>query len=591
MKTKSKFILSLILLETALIILTILLSGVIEKSSGGIRILYLVMTSLLPLGAVLIAVKFTMIKAVHLISDYILQSFDIRKTNNEEYRDTGFKFINTLVNALHENRKRTREILLDVKRTTGQNYLLGDKLSDHTISSLHQVKNITDSIDTVSGDISVLDRGIITSTGSVNEIFKNIKELSRQIDQQTESLENASSAVEEMTSSSDSIARITRNRKEATSLLVNLTRSGEDKLKVTGTMIEDISMRTGDILQMITLINDIASRTNLLAINASIEAAHAGDSGKGFAVVANEIRQLAENTAQNANNISDVLQEIASRITNAREASTHTEVAFREITAKVKEVSEGLNEVTAGMDELVLGEKEILRSTSDLLSSSNTIKTVSHEIKEKTASIESTMENIRTISSQTNSRISRVRESTVLLNSLFMESSTLVSQNLINMETLSRSTGQFEIEGKTNEKVDIGVKWTGKLSVKDKTVDAQHQELFKNINDFLKAIISGTAEEKMGDIIKTLNDYVVYHFDEEERFMEKYKYPELKKHHQIHQGYIKGLVELTDEYNRDGISPALMAKIQKDIALGLIRHIYNDDMLYKEYFETHDIQR
>lgn len=594
MKIKQKFLLSLVILFVLSNILSLIITGlIIPRIPDSLKLVIPVLLNTASITAVLLIFRFSMFRSIRSFTDYMNHSFDIRDKGDRKFIRTGFKTIDNQEIALKDYRDRIRAIMTDVKRTTGQNFQLGENLTTHTLSSLEQVSNITSSIDTVSYDVKVLDNEIIRATDSINEIYLNIQVLSKQINQQNESLEAASSAVEEMTSSSDNIARITRTRKESTSLLVDLTKSGEEKLKLTGTMIEDISNRAGEILQMISVINDIASRTNLLAINASIEAAHAGDSGKGFAVVANEIRQLAENTAQNANSISDVLQEIANKIINAQDASKHTKVAFKEITTKAQEVANGLNEVTSGMDELVLGEKEILNSTTALLDSSNTINKVSDDIKEKTASIEGTMGNVQSISKQTTARIGKVTESTAQLNSLFMESSTLVSQNLINMENLTRSMGQLdagEIDSRAGE-VKIGISWSKGLSVQDDTIDHQHRELIQSLNEFMNGMIAGTTSERIDEVIKSLSDYVVFHFTDEEKFLEKNNYPKLGKHKEIHKKFVGRLNELIDDFHREGSSPQLVARIQKDIALGLIRHIYNVDMQYKEYFEQKGILR
>ncbi|OQY31904.1 MAG: hypothetical protein B6241_12765 [Spirochaetaceae bacterium 4572_59] len=584
MNVKNKSFLSGIILEFFLLAAFLLLSGLLQNHSLTFKLLIIFVYNLIQLGLILLLFNGAVIKSVKKIS---------RNLKEGNFSDTGFNFLQELQDSFRASRKEYKDILGDVRTISNKNFILGEELSSKTILSLSQVRDISSSINRVSSDIKTLDNEIISSSGSINTINDNIKKMALQINQQSESLEIASAAVEEMTSSSDNIARITRSRTKATSHLVSLTKTGEEKLKLTNVMIEDISNRSGEILHMIELINDIASRTNLLAINASIEAAHAGDAGKGFAVVANEIRHLAENTAQNVNNISDVLQEITDKIMKAQNASNLTREAFQEITSKTREVSEGLNEVSYGMDELVLGEKEILQSTTDLLSSSKAIEVVSDGIKEKTSSIEQAMDKVKSISSETAARIDEVSKVAVQLNSVSMESSTLVSQNLINMENLSRSTGKLKQNtgSRKKEKMDIGISWSDDLTVQDSTIDGQHKELISGLNDFLRGMISGDTTNKMDSIIKKLNDYVVFHFSDEEEFLEKNGYPGLMDHKKIHRAFVDRLKELSQQYYSEGGSPELVALIQKDIALGLIRHIYNVDMKFKQYFESRGIQR
>ncbi|WP_028975031.1 bacteriohemerythrin [Spirochaeta cellobiosiphila] len=524
-----------------------------------------------------------LINAIPLICISIFYYVFLFRPMDKGTAPSGFKSSNKLFTKISQGSESYDSFRQDVRQATQQNYQVGEALSINTLSSLELVKDITGQIDLMEDGVKNLDENVTQNTQAVKDIFKAIQELASQLEQQSKSLESSSSAVEEMTSSSDNIARITKSRKDLTDSLVDLTRTGEQRLNETIRFVKDIAGQTGDILQMTSVINDLASRTNLLAINASIEAAHAGESGKGFGVVANEIRSLAINSAQNANNITEVLEDIADRIKNAEDSSSQTLNTFKEISDKTREVAAGLNEVSAGMEELVVGEREILNSTSELLNSSNTINSVSRDIKTQTGTIEQTMETLNQISHSTSSRFRQVVQSTEKLNNLFMQFSTYVSQNLINMDDLVRKYGRGKVL-KGQGAVDIGIKWSTTLSVLNNIIDEQHQGLFDTLNKFLKGMLEGMTKDRLEKVISDLGDYVVKHFNDEEDFLKKNHYPDLQKHHEIHQQYIKRMNELIQEFRNDGASPSLAAKVQKDIGLGLIRHIYHVDMRYKEYF-------
>ncbi|MEN8261963.1 MAG: bacteriohemerythrin [Nitrospirota bacterium] len=91
------------------------------------------------------------------------------------------------------------------------------------------------------------------------------------------------------------------------------------------------------------------------------------------------------------------------------------------------------------------------------------------------------------------------------------------------------------------------MEWTEDLSVGNETIDSQHRELFDRINDLVAAIKQKTCKYKIGDVIKFLDDYIVYHFGEEEKIMQKYRYPDYAKHKAQHKIFLDNFEKLKVE--------------------------------------------
>ncbi len=516
------------------------------------------------------------------------------KSKNQDISNITFDIsrkdeLGRIVGGLNNFLSIISKIIMDVKSTAGKNHSLGDNLSDKSDESINAVREISNKISTVSTEIKDLDNDIGNSNNSMDEITNGIHRLSELLINQSESITTSSSAIEEMASSIDSVARITKSRSDATEKLVQMTKLGDSKIKLTESVINNISKRTVEIHSIIALIDDIASRTNLLAINASIEAAHAGEKGKGFGVVAGEIRKLAENTEGNVRKISESLKEITDEINNALATSSESSEAFKSITINVTDVTSGLHEISASMEELAFGKQEILRATTELMSSSHEISTFTGTMKEKTETINNTMGTVRSTSAKTLDNMEDVKFAADELNKIFMQVTTLVQQNLLNTDLLGQSIGKFysdQIIKEDYSEVEIGITWSDMLSVKNEKIDDQHKWLIDNLNTFLHAMMDGEGIDKIKGMLEKLGDYVVFHFKDEEDYLESIAYPKLEEHKIIHQSFVEELGNLAEVLLKQGPSPELAIVLQEKVALWLVNHITVTDMDYRHFYEN-----
>lgn len=215
---------------------------------------------------------------------------------------------------------------------------------------------------------------------------------------QNAALEQSSASIEQMMSSIGSASKITTERKKAVDDLIVAARKGQGELQDTIRGIEGIAESVKNIGELIDVINGVASSTNLLSVNAAIEAAHAGHTGRGFSVVAEEIRRLAETTAGNAKTISATLGNIIKDISNATVASRETGDSVGGIIDEIASVADSLGLLTNSMQEMSAGSSQITDALVNLKDVSYGVRDSYSEISESVLSMQTVLERIGEIS-------------------------------------------------------------------------------------------------------------------------------------------------------------------------------------------------
>ncbi|MCL1994354.1 MAG: methyl-accepting chemotaxis protein [Spirochaetes bacterium] len=201
---------------------------------------------------------------------------------------------------------------------------------------------------------------------AVNDIKANIDNLTRLVYDQSDSVNSSSSAIEEMTANIQSISRsLTENSKNVV-ILTEASETGKAGIQKVTQEILEIARDSEGLLEVNSVMNNIASQTNLLSMNAAIEAAHAGESGRGFAVVADEIRKLAESAGSQSKTTAAMLKKIKTSIDSITKSSNEVLTRFDAIDSGVRTVAEHEEHIRFVMQEQEVGGQQILQSVARL---------------------------------------------------------------------------------------------------------------------------------------------------------------------------------------------------------------------------------
>ena len=241
-------------------------------------------------------------------------------------------------------------------------------------------KNIASSSDVISNVLRQQEK-FGHFSGSMEETVSAIVSINSQIAEVNSFMENldsavhsSSAAIEQITSSVHNVADIVSERISITKELSEAAGNGSEKVRKVLGVIDVLSQNVDAIKGVIAAINEISEKTNLLAMNAAIEAAHAGKAGLGFAVVAGEIRSLSEVTRKNAADIQKTLKSMITTLSDAHITADEAGGAMKYIGGKVQETTESFNEITSEMESLSDGSDNILASVRTISGSSEDLK-------------------------------------------------------------------------------------------------------------------------------------------------------------------------------------------------------------------------
>lgn len=276
------------------------------------------------------------------------------------------------LNTIADNRL---QVLQAAMQASTEVLSTGDQLSQSAAKSTSLTENVTQSAVTVAFSMNKVLKDSERLSEELNGIAENSNTVKQSTESQSSVINQTSAAIEEMTASIHNIAHITRERKTAVVSLAKSTEEGQNIVNSFSEEMKKVEASTGSILDIVRVISSVASQTNLLAMNAAIEAAHAGEYGRGFAVVADEIRKLSEQTNKNVREITDTVKLTIKDIQNAAAGNSKAVASFTGIDRESRLVEEAMEEIINGLEELSKGTDEINRGVADSVTSTNTLRT------------------------------------------------------------------------------------------------------------------------------------------------------------------------------------------------------------------------
>lgn len=293
-----------------------------------------------------------------------------------------------------EESKKQEEKLKVLMSKSNEQLSQTQGMGDYITQTSESVESIELSVDGVRGQVGALSNQFSMSEEALMEIGSSVQRLNSIAEDQAANITETSAALEEMVASIKNVSNIIESKRSSVSQLKGTADNGADVINKTNKSFQLVIERIDNIKQMTVVISKISSQTNLLAMNAAIEAAHAGDSGKGFAVVADEVRKLAEDSATSVKKINESLKELISSINETDINVKNSGDAFRSISSEVNQVDSAMHEINTSVNELSVGSDEILTATARMNELTSNVTDAVKHVQEKDDDVSKNISNL-----------------------------------------------------------------------------------------------------------------------------------------------------------------------------------------------------
>jgi methyl-accepting chemotaxis protein len=292
--------------------------------------------------------------------------------SNDEVGDLAVYFNETL--------EKIKNLVVNVKGEAGILSGIGADLAGNMNETAAAVNEINANIQSIKGRILNQSASVSETHATMEQLTINIHKLNDHVENQSMHISQASSAIEQMMANIGSVTGTLVNNAGNVKTLRDASEVGRAGLQEVATDIQDISRESEGLLEINAVMENIASQTNLLSMNAAIEAAHAGEAGKGFAVVADEIRKLAESSGEQSKTIGNVLKKIKGSIDKIMRSTENVLSKFEAIDSSVKTVANQEESIRASMEEQTTGSKQVLEGVSEVNEITRQVKSASQQM-------------------------------------------------------------------------------------------------------------------------------------------------------------------------------------------------------------------
>ncbi|QQO08883.1 methyl-accepting chemotaxis protein [Breznakiella homolactica] len=342
--------------------------------------------------------------------------------------------------------EKIKNVIVVIKSQSSDLSDIGTDLASNMTETAAAVNEITANIQAIKGQTINQSSSVTETNSTMEQVVSNIERLNDHIESQAAGVAQSSSAIEEMLANISSVTQTLMKNEENVKELTEASDVGRSSLQGMSVDIQEISKESEGLLEINAVIENIASQTNLLSMNAAIEAAHAGDAGKGFAVVSDEIRKLAESSGEQSKTISVVLKRITENIDKISLSAEEVLKRFEAMDTRIKTVAEQEENIRNAMEEQGRGSQQILEAIEDLNVITQQVKTGSEEMLQGSKEVIHESENLGRVTEEISNGMNEMATGADQINAAVTRVNEISEENKGHIETLVKEISRFKVE-------------------------------------------------------------------------------------------------------------------------------------------------
>jgi len=354
--------------------------------------------------------------------------------------------VGSLAQYFNKTLEKIKGLVLLIKKQSGTLSEIGSDLSSNMTQTAAAVNEITANIQSIKGRVINQSASVTETNATMEQVIANINKLNGLVENQADTIQKRSAFIQVMVNNINSVNQTLHKNMENVQTLKEASEIGRNGLQEVAADIQEISRESEGLLEINSVMENIASQTNLLSMNAAIEAAHAGEAGKGFAVVADEIRKLAESSSEQSKTIGTVLKKIAESIKKITGATDNVLKRFEAIDSSVKTVAEQEEVIRHAMEEQSDGSHQLLQGTSNLNGITQQVKAGSEEMLNGSQEVIHESHNLEKVTQEITGGMNEMASGAEQMNVAVHNVNEISGKNRDAINTLMKEVSRFKVE-------------------------------------------------------------------------------------------------------------------------------------------------